>query len=213
MAFPSSIYLRNTRANQPVATVLAPGTIYFVTDEFVTERVADDNLTWQDVSDASGGGGGMSMLTGDVTAGPGSGTQVTTLKTNLRVDRLNILADGRLTSLIAGMYTEGYLQPGVVGDLNVPYSCTIVGVRLIADAVGSVTVDIWKAPWASFPPTLVGTIVAAAPPVLVAAQKYEDTSLSGWTTAITSGDVLRFKINTIDGSLKTVLISLAVSRT
>lgn len=70
------VILRDTRANQPVATTVPAGTLYYVTDENVTER--SNGAVWQDVSD-SGGGGGITELTGNVTAGPGSGSQVATI--------------------------------------------------------------------------------------------------------------------------------------
>ena len=41
---------RDTRANQPAATDVPIGTIYYVTDENVTER--SNGTTWDDISDA-----------------------------------------------------------------------------------------------------------------------------------------------------------------
>lgn len=65
---------RDTRANQPAATDVVIGTLYYVTDEGVTER--SNGTTWEDYSD---GGAGITELTGDVTAGPGSGSQAATI--------------------------------------------------------------------------------------------------------------------------------------
>jgi hypothetical protein len=67
---------RDTRANQPLATDVAPGTLYYVTDESVTER--SSGVLWEDYSDG-GGSAGLDQLTGDVTAGPGTGSQVATI--------------------------------------------------------------------------------------------------------------------------------------
>ena len=53
MALPSSIWQRGNRAAQPVATAVAAGTIYYVTDELVTER--STGSAWEDVSDAGAG--------------------------------------------------------------------------------------------------------------------------------------------------------------
>ena len=72
------IHRRGTRADQ--ATVASPpltiGTLYFVTDEGLTERW--DGATWETYS---GGAGALGFyeLTGDVTAGPGVGTQAATI--------------------------------------------------------------------------------------------------------------------------------------
>lgn len=79
---------RDTRANQPDATDVAEGTLYYVTDESVTER--SNGTTWDDYSDT--GSSGISQLTGDVTAGPGSGSQVATLGAN-KVTTAKIIDD------------------------------------------------------------------------------------------------------------------------
>lgn len=72
------VLLRDTRANQPLATVVAEGTLYYVTDESVTEQSRSG--AWVDYSDA--GSGGITQLTGDVTAGPGTGSQAATIANN-----------------------------------------------------------------------------------------------------------------------------------
>lgn len=70
------VLLRDTRANQPAATDVAEGTLYYVSDEQVTEQSRAG--AWVDYSD-SGASGGITELTGDVTAGPGSGSQAATI--------------------------------------------------------------------------------------------------------------------------------------
>lgn len=47
---------RDTRANQPLATLVPTGTIYFVTDELLLER--SSGTAWETYSPAGGGGGG-----------------------------------------------------------------------------------------------------------------------------------------------------------
>lgn len=49
------IHRRGTRATQPAATVVTIGTLYFVTDELITER--SDGAAWQTYSGAGAGGG------------------------------------------------------------------------------------------------------------------------------------------------------------
>lgn len=51
---PDGFILRNTRANQPAANSVPTGSLYYVTDENVTER--SNGSTWDDVSDVSTGG-------------------------------------------------------------------------------------------------------------------------------------------------------------
>ena len=72
------VLLRNTRANQPVALAGAEGTLYYVTDEAVTEQSRGG--AWVDYSDAGTPVvGGITQLTGAVTAGPGSGSQAASI--------------------------------------------------------------------------------------------------------------------------------------
>jgi hypothetical protein len=47
------VILRDTRANQPAANAVASGTLYFVTDELVTER--SNGSAWQTYTDAGSG--------------------------------------------------------------------------------------------------------------------------------------------------------------
>lgn len=48
------VILRNTRANQPAASAVDVGTLYYVTDELVTER--SNGTTWDSYSDGTGSG-------------------------------------------------------------------------------------------------------------------------------------------------------------
>ena len=45
------------------------------------------------------------------------------------------------------------------------------------------------------PPTVADTITASAKPTLSSATKSEDTTLTGWTTAVTAGDVFGFMVD------------------
>jgi hypothetical protein len=87
------------------------------------------------------------------------------------------------------------LAAGAQGEVPVPYSAIIQSVVVVADTSGSIEIDILKASFADFPSMT--SIVASAPPTLSAAQKSEDTTLTGWTTAITAGDILRFSITSV----------------
>lgn len=56
------VILRGLRADQPLATSVASGTLYYVTDEAVTERASDTSNSiggaWETYTDTGGGGGG-----------------------------------------------------------------------------------------------------------------------------------------------------------
>ncbi|MBS0243562.1 MAG: hypothetical protein JSS20_15405, partial [Proteobacteria bacterium] len=84
------------------------------------------------------------------------------------------------------------LSTGIQGDAQIPFACTITGVTLLADQSGSCVLDIWKDTYANYPPTNADTITASAKPTLSTALKFNDTTLTGWTTAVAAGDTLRF---------------------
>jgi hypothetical protein len=54
MARLQDVILRGLRADQPDVTDVGPGTLYFVTDEGVTERVSDDGASWETYSGVGG---------------------------------------------------------------------------------------------------------------------------------------------------------------
>ena len=98
------------------------------------------------------------------------------------------------------------------GCLEVSYNCTLTAARLFANAVGSVVIDIWKDTYANYPPTVADTITAAAKPTLSAANKSQDTTLTGWTTALTAGDILYFNVDSV-ATITWLLVALRVTRT
>ena len=87
------------------------------------------------------------------------------------------------------------ITTGVKGDIQIPVAGTITAVRMLADQSGSAVVDIWKDSYANFPPTVADTITASAKPTLSAAANSEDTTLTGWTTSVSAGDILRFNVD------------------
>jgi hypothetical protein len=86
------------------------------------------------------------------------------------------------------------LQTGVKGDLEIPFNCAINRATLVADQATSTIVDVWKAPFASFPPTVVNSITGASPPTITGAQDSQDAVLAGWTTLVNAGDILRYNV-------------------
>lgn len=77
------------------------------------------------------------------------------------------------------------------------YDAVIVGWALLANAAGDITIDVWKDTFANFPPDNSDTITAANEPALSSAQSGEDTTLSGWTTAIASGDCIIANVDSV----------------
>jgi hypothetical protein len=119
----------------------------------------------------------------------------------------NIAADANidltkidLAGLDAGMnfmiYGSGVtIETGVKGDIRWPFAATITGVYLLADQTGDIEIDIWVDTLANFPPTVADSITGAAVPKIESATYSSDTSLTGWTTSIASGSIMRFNVN------------------
>ena len=103
------------------------------------------------------------------------------------------------------------ITTGQKGHLEIPFACTIKRVTMLADASGSIVVDIWKDTYANFPPTDSDSITASAPPTISSAQKSQDSTLTGWTTSISAGDILAFNVDSCS-TIKRVTISLKVER-
>ncbi len=107
------------------------------------------------------------------------------------------------------------LTAGEKGHLMVPFACTINQVTALADASGTVTVDIWKDTYALFPPTNADSITSATPVALSAVAKYQDATLSGWITSSSIDDILAFNVDAspTPATITRLMIMLDVSKT
>jgi hypothetical protein len=84
----------------------------------------------------------------------------------------------------------------VVGsDTYVPYACTITAATLVADASGSIVIDVWAQAFGSGVPTVANTITASDLPTLSSAQSSTDTTLTGWTTTVAAATWFRLHVN------------------
>lgn len=109
------------------------------------------------------------------------------------------------------------LTTGLKGFLEVPFACTVTAARMFADTAGSIVVDVWKCTYAQFDggvthPVIGDTITSATPPTITASTKSQDTTLTGWTTTLTAGDVLGFNITSVS-SITRATLSLDLTRT
>src|SRR5580765_5872969 len=181
------IHRRGTRAAQ--ATLAAPpltvGTLYFVTDEGVTERWT--GTAWESYSGPPGGGPPPAH---HATHETGGSDAITALAAS--VITTGTIAPARLPPRIGavGIVIDGggaVITTGVKGFIEVPFACTITAATLLStDAAvtsGSIVIDIWKDIYANYAPTVADTITASAKPTLASATKSRDTTLTGWTTA------------------------------
>jgi hypothetical protein len=78
---------------------------------------------------------------------------------------------------------------------------------MLADQSGSIVVDIWEDTYANYPPTDADSITASAVPTITTAVKSQDSTLTGWTTAIVGGSTLRYNVDSVT-TIQRVTVSL-----
>lgn len=74
--------------------------------------------------------------------------------------------------------------------VEVPFKCDIDRVTLLADQSGDIQIDLWVEVYANYPPTVANTITAAAVPAISADTDSQDSTLTGWTPAISAGAIM-----------------------
>lgn len=151
--------------------------------------------------------------------------------TDLTADQVSTILDGATDPFVrtsdlgggggSGSRTVGItidgagsvISTGVKGFVSVPFSGTITKALLLStDASvtsGSIVIDVWKDTYANYPPTGADTITASAKPTISGATKSEDSTLTGWTTAVSVGDVFGFNVDSVT-SLTRVTLELTV---
>lgn len=140
----------------------------------------------------------------EISLGSGLSLSGTTLAAATRTGLIGLIIDGGGSAITTG----------VKGFLSVPFACTITGWTLLStDASatsGSIVIDLWKDTYANYPPAVGDTITASAKPTLSSANKNADTTLTGWTTSLSAGDVLGFNVDSAT-TVTRVALSLTVT--
>jgi predicted GH43/DUF377 family glycosyl hydrolase len=108
---------------------------------------------------------------------------------------MNLILDGGGSAITAGVKL----------DIYIPTQITINEVTLLADQSGSIVLDLWVDTYANYPPTVADTITASAKPTLSTATKSQDSTLTGWTTAIAAGKTLRVNVDSATTVTRVVL--------
>lgn len=204
----------NARATHTNAFI-APVTLGEVTDRL---RWKTDGATGLAALTATNSFAPIKGLTLESTVATGTAPFIvasTTAVTNLNAD----LLDGKhassfdvatITFIIDGGGSA--IATGIKGDLHIPFACTINEVTMLADQSGSIVVDIWADSYANFPPTDADSITASAVPTISTATKSQDSTLTGWTTSVAAGTILRFNVDSVT-SITRLTISLKVTKT
>jgi hypothetical protein len=136
---------------------------------------------------------GLSLLT--------NSSKDTLTITNTQSASLGITIDGGGSAITTG--TKGYIE--------VPYNCVIERVTMLADQSGSAVVDLWKTNYANYPPTVGATITASAKPTITTATKSQTSTLTGWVTNVTAGDIIGFNVDSAS-TITRLTLQLKVNR-
>lgn len=147
----------------------------------------------------------MPAHTGDVTSSAGSvaltiaSGAVTPSKSSAAANKVVVSVgfDGQGSAIAVNTYV----------DWRAPYSATIKKVSMVSvDGTTTTTViGVWKDTWANWPPTVADKITGTAYPTITAGTKSEDSTLTGWTTTVTAGDVIRFNVDSNSAALRIAL--------
>ncbi len=100
--------------------------------------------------------------------------------------------------------------PGNKAYVIAPFSGTITGWKIWGDVSGSAVVDVWKRSFGGTVPTNSDSITSATP-VSVTSSVSNSGSPTGWTTAVTRGDMLIFNTDS-SSSFNNIVIGLEITR-
>ena len=103
------------------------------------------------------------------------------------------------------------ITAGKKGAIEIPFNCTIDRWTITADQSGSITIDINKSTYSGYPTTT--SITASATPAISSAQKAQSSTLTGWTTSLSAGDIVEFEVDATPTSITLATISLKVTKT
>lgn len=87
---------------------------------------------------------------------------------------------------------------GLKGWLHFDFAWTINEITMLADQTGSIVVDLWKTTYSAYAPgthpVIADSITGAAVPTITTAAKMQDSTLTGWTTAVSIDDIIAFDV-------------------
>jgi hypothetical protein len=172
---------------------LSAGTVYFVDDDTSGLLTATEPTDPGDVSKPA-------LLASSATAGyviVAMRGIVVPAAPDPGLSAIEVVIDGALATI----------QPGVKAYVEVPFACEIEAVTMLADASGSIVVDVWRDTYANYPPTNADSITAGAVPTISSSTKSRDATLTGWSTSLAEGDVLAFNV---DSATTVTLLTLSL---
>lgn len=108
--------------------------------------------------------------------------------------QFEVLIGNGVDVITTGLKTTGVIRMPRAGTIT---GWTILSCGAGAPISGSIVIDIWKDLFANYPPTIADTVTGSTLPTVTAAVTASSTVLTGWNTALSTGDVLFFNVNSI----------------
>lgn len=115
---------------------------------------------------------------------------------NLRVAVVQFMIDG------AGVVPS----QGVKGDMLIPFSGVITKWTLLGETTGSAVVNLWKTSYANYPATVANKITGSLPPTISSSNKGQSSTLTGWTTTVAAGDLIRVNVDSATSITRLILV-------
>lgn len=103
-----------------------------------------------------------------------------------------------LTGMVQ-FYVDGLgstIATGEKGDIVVPYSCTVASWMFFADQSTTTRIELWKDTFANYPPVAGDNVTGTGTnrPGTTATTHAQSSTLTGWTTSWSAGDILRVNV-------------------
>jgi hypothetical protein len=105
------------------------------------------------------------------------------------------------------------LTAGVkAGFDDLPFDGEILSWTLTADQPGEIVIDLWKAPFADYPPDSADSITGSEKPTLSGAQAERSSTLAGWTKTFAVGDSIIPNVDSVGAGITLARLTLRVKR-
>lgn len=162
---------------------------------------------------ATGGGGGGVVVASTAPASPTTGQEWEDTNSGIKYTWSGNgwvelgPSNAATVSKTIGITVDGSgsaLSTGVQGYIVAAFNGVITGWDLVANAAGSVVVDVWKTAGPTIP-TVANKITSTTPPTLTAQQINGSNNVSLWGTSVSIGDVFAFNINSASTITKVTL--------
>jgi len=113
-----------------------------------------------------------------------------------------------LTGSVGGSFDGGGGAVSGVAYVQCPFAGTITGYTLLSSTSSNAVIDVWKTTYSSALPTNSNSITGGGKPTISSAVKSTDTTLAGWTTSVSAGDVFAFNVDSATATKLTVQLKV-----